>query len=71
MKRKWQEKKLKGTNFVIRYDIEPGYFVSEVFGIEFRVKTFAELEEFFRRYYESIHYYNDQKIPTSELIDCE
>ncbi len=45
--------------------------ISEVFGIEFRVKTFAELEEFFRRYYDSIHYYNDQKIPASELIDCE
>ena len=71
-KGKWQEHKLSGTDYTLKYRIEPGCFVTEFMGQELRFPTYAKMEEFFRLYYEAIHFHTDYNPPPVDMgLDCE
>ena len=68
----WSEHKIKGTNFSFKYDIKPGCIVTEMMGIHLRFENFQKAEDFYRQYYEAIHYYTDYNPPLVEMgIDSE
>ena len=71
-KRQWQEHKLAGTDYVLKYRIEPGCFVANFLGVDLRFENFAKMENFFREYLEAIHFHTDYNPPPIDMgLDCE
>ena len=71
-KKVWTNYQIPETDYTIQYRIEPGAVITECFGQELRFENLQKIIDFYKVYFEAIHYCTDYNPPTIEMgVDCE
>ena len=58
--RTWTDYQIPGTEYAVKYAVEPGYVVTEFLGKELKFQNIEKMVEFYLIYFEASKYHHEK-----------